>query len=41
MTDVMFNAPSDESIERVVLTVDTVKHGAEPLVFRKQSKSAS
>jgi ATP-dependent Clp protease ATP-binding subunit ClpX len=41
MTDVMFNAPSDDSIERVVLTAETVRNGSEPLVFRKQSKSAS
>ena len=35
MTDVMFEAPSDGSIERVVITEDCVKNGTRPVILRK------
>ena len=35
MTDIMFEVPSDRSIEKVVITADCVKNGAKPLIYRK------
>ncbi len=35
MTKVMYEVPSDESIERVIITADCVKNGSEPQIFRK------
>ena len=39
MIDVMFDTPSDDDIEKVVITEDCVKNGAEPTVYRKEKKS--
>jgi ATP-dependent Clp protease ATP-binding subunit ClpX len=41
MTDIMYSAPSDEDIERVVITAETVKNGAMPLIFRRKNKGLS
>ena len=35
MTDVMFEIPSDETIEKVIITKETVAEGADPIVERK------
>ena len=35
MTDIMFEVPSDRSIEKVVITADCVKNGTKPLIYRK------
>lgn len=34
MTQIMFDAPSDESIEEIIITKDSVKNGATPLIKR-------
>ncbi len=39
MTDIMFEAPSDKSIERVVITADCVKNGSRPVIYRKNRTS--
>ena len=39
MTDIMFEAPSDPDIEKVVITADCVKNGSRPLVYRKDQLS--
>ena len=39
MTDIMFEAPSDPDIEKVVVTADCVKNGSRPLVYRKDQLS--
>ncbi len=36
MTNVMYNVPSDKSIERVVVTADSVRGGSEPVIYRKK-----
>ena len=38
MTDVMFNAPSDAAIEKVMITADAVQGRAKPLIYRKTAK---
>ena len=35
MTDVMYEVPSDKTIEKVVITADCVKNGSRPVVYRK------
>ena len=34
MTDIMFEVPSDPSIEKVVITADCVKNGTRPVIYR-------
>ena len=41
MTDVMYNVPSDKSIEKVVITADSVKNGTSPMIVRKKQKEES
>ena len=41
MTDVMYNVPSDKSIEKVVITADSVKNGTSPMIVRKKKKEES
>ena len=36
MTPVMFEVPSDETIEKVVITADSVKNGSRPVIYRKK-----
>jgi ATP-dependent Clp protease ATP-binding subunit ClpX len=35
MTDIMFEIPSDQTIEKVVITADCVKNGSRPVIYRK------
>lgn len=37
LTKLMFEAPSDDTIERIVITEEAVKNGAEPEIFRNNS----
>ena len=37
MMDIMFECPSDDSIEKVVITKDCVENGAEPTVIRNRA----
>ena len=39
MTEVMFEVPSDDSIERVVITADCVKNGTRPVIYRRGQRS--
>ncbi len=39
MTDVMFEVPSDHSINKVVITEDCVKNGTRPVVYRRGRQS--
>ena len=39
MTDVMFDTPSDEDIEKVVITKECITEDAEPVVFKKVKKT--
>lgn len=41
MTDVMFSVPSDKSIEKVVITADSVKSGTPPITVRKKKAEES
>lgn len=43
MTDVMFEVPSDRSIEKVIITADCVQNGSRPVIYRRKrlSKDAS
>ena len=43
MTDLMFSVPSDDSIERIVITADVVNNGAQPVIVHRTrgTKSAS
>lgn len=38
LTELMFKIPSDATVERVIITKDTVKDGKEPIVLRNPSK---
>lgn len=38
LTDLMFEVPSDGTIEKVIITADTVKNNAEPIVLRNPKK---
>lgn len=38
LTDLMFNIPSDSTVEKVVITEDMVKNGSEPIIFRNPQK---
>ena len=38
MTDIMYRVPSDDEIEKVVITEDSVKQLSEPVVVRKKNK---
>ena len=40
MLDTMFITPSDKSIEKVVVTRDSIKHHSKPLIIRKENASA-
>jgi ATP-dependent Clp protease ATP-binding subunit ClpX len=39
MTDIMFEIPSDQTIEKVVITADCVKNGSRPVIYRKDRPS--
>ncbi|MCD7846147.1 MAG: ATP-dependent Clp protease ATP-binding subunit ClpX [Oscillospiraceae bacterium] len=39
MTDVMYEIPSDQSIEKVVITADCVQNGSRPVVYRRKRLS--
>ncbi|MBQ3425623.1 MAG: ATP-dependent Clp protease ATP-binding subunit ClpX [Clostridia bacterium] len=39
MMDVMFDTPSEDDIEKVVITADCIKNGARPAVYRKTKES--
>ena len=38
MTDIMYQLPSDDEIEKVVITADSVKQLSDPIVVRKKTK---
>lgn len=38
LTDLMFKTPSDYTIEKIVITQDTVRNGAEPVILRNAKK---
>lgn len=38
LTELMFKIPSDATVEKVIITEDTVKDGKEPIVLRNPSK---
>lgn len=38
LTQLMFEAPSDDTIERIVITEDSVKNGTEPKIIRSNRK---
>jgi ATP-dependent protease Clp ATPase subunit len=35
MTDIMYSVPSDKSVEKVIVTGESVKDGTDPLILRK------
>ncbi|MGM9614055.1 MAG: ATP-dependent Clp protease ATP-binding subunit ClpX [Oscillospiraceae bacterium] len=39
MTDIMFEVPSDPTIEKVVITADCVKEGSRPVIYRRNRTS--
>jgi ATP-dependent Clp protease ATP-binding subunit ClpX len=41
MTDVMYSVPSDKSVEKVIITADSVKNGSSPMIVRKKQKEES
>lgn len=41
MTELMFNVPSDDTIEKVVITVGAVNNGESPIITRKESDAES
>jgi len=40
MTDIMYEAPSDGTIEKVVVTAECVKNGSQPIVYRKKENAS-
>lgn len=41
LTELMFKIPSDASVEKVIITADTVKEGIEPIILRNPAKEAT
>lgn len=41
LTELMFKIPSDASVEKVIITADTVKQGVEPIILRNPAKEAT
>ena len=41
MTGIMYKVPSDPSIEKVIVTADSVRNGTEPLVIHKPETGES
>ncbi|MCL1829475.1 MAG: ATP-dependent Clp protease ATP-binding subunit ClpX [Oscillospiraceae bacterium] len=41
MTGIMYDAPSDSEIEKVVITEDCIKNGTAPSIYRKKKKNQS
>ena len=39
MTDIMYEVPSDSSIEKVVITADSIQNGSRPVIYRKNRMS--
>ena len=37
LTDLMYETPSDDTVERIIITRDVVDNGAEPQIFRNRS----
>ena len=35
MTDIMYTVPSDDKVERVIITKECVKDGAQPIIIHK------
>jgi len=40
LTELMFKIPSDSTVEKVIISEDTVRLGKEPIVLRNPSKEA-
>ena len=40
LKNLMFNTPSDYSVEKVIITEDCVRNGAEPIILRNPAKTA-
>ncbi len=40
LKNLMFNIPSDYSVEKIIITEDCVRNGAEPIILRNPSKTA-
>ena len=38
MTDIMFEVPSDKTIEKVIITADCVETGSRPIIYRRNRK---
>ncbi len=38
LTDLMFEVPSDYTIEKIIITQDTVRNGAEPIIMRDSDR---
>ncbi len=38
LTDLMYNIPSDSTVEKVIITEDMVKNGSEPIILRNPQK---
>lgn len=38
LTNIMYEIPSDNSIEKVIITEDTVRNGANPIIFRNPKR---
>lgn len=37
LTDLMFEAPSDPTIDKIIITEDVIKNGAAPQITRKRN----
>lgn len=40
LTELMFKIPSDATVEKIIITADTVKNGKEPIILRNPAKEA-
>ena len=39
MTDIMYEIPSDDAIEKCIVTKDTVINGSEPDIIKREAKN--
>ena len=40
MLDTMFDAPTDKSVRKIIITKDSIINGTRPIIIKKEEKSA-
>lgn len=40
LENLMFTVPSDSTVEKIIITEDSVKNGSEPIILRNANKTS-